>query len=152
MKRGGGELPNDEVTTELRRLASALRTELGDSAEISGPTVDGGVEGLTVSSATDGSVEVWLMHDANSVAVGLDGCPGWDLPRTLESVVVVRAIIDAAAAGRVEVGTGRRVRSYRVPMPDGTVMEDNKTGVLAAMLEMPWKPRMRWGTSAAYGA
>ncbi|MFI2101753.1 hypothetical protein ACH436_00540 [Isoptericola sp. NPDC019693] len=56
------------------------------------------------------------------------------------------------AAGRVEVGTGRRVRAYRLPMPDGTVMDDSEKGALAALLEMPWKPRMRWGTSAAYGA
>ncbi|MFC8599057.1 hypothetical protein [Isoptericola sp. NPDC057191] len=152
MECGGGELPDDEVTTELRRLASTLRSELGDRAEISGPTVDGGVEGLTVSSSTDGSVEVWVMQDADGVVVGLGGCPGWQLPRTLESVVVVRAIFEAAAAGRIEVGTGRGVRSYRVPLPDGTVMKDSKTGVLAAMLEMPWKPRMRWGISAAYSA
>ncbi|MFI2101752.1 hypothetical protein ACH436_00535 [Isoptericola sp. NPDC019693] len=93
MKGAGGELPMDQVTTELRRLATTLRSQLGERAEISGPTVDGGVEGLTVRSATEGSVEVWLMHDADGVVVGLDGCPGWQLPRTLESVAVVRAII-----------------------------------------------------------
>ncbi|SKC66316.1 hypothetical protein SAMN04324258_2313 [Krasilnikoviella flava] len=129
---------------------SALRSDLGARAEITGPTVDGDVEGFSVRSETDGSVEVWLMHDADGVIVGLDRCPGWQLPRTPSSVNVFLTIIDAAVAGRVEVGTGRKVRSYRVVMPDGTVMEDSARGAFASLLEMPWKPRTRWATATAY--
>jgi len=150
MTSAGGELPNDRVTTELRRLASTLRSDLATRAEVSGPTVDDDVEGFSVRPATDGALEVWLMHDADGIIVGLGGCPGWQLPRTPSSVDVVRAIVDAVVAGRVEVGTGRKVRSYRVVLADGTVMEDSAKGVLASLLEMPWKPRMRWGSAKAY--
>ena len=90
------------------------------------------------------------MHDTDGIIVGLEGCPGWQLPRTPSSVDVVRAIVDAVVAGKVEVGTGRKVRSYRVVLPDGTVMEDGAKGVLASLLEMPWKPRMHWASAKAY--
>lgn len=150
MTSAGGELPNDRVTTELRRLASTLRNDLATGAEVSGPTIDGDVEGYSVRPAMDGALEVWLMHDADGIIIGLGGCPGWQLPRTPSSVDVVRAIVDAVVAGRVKVGTGRNVRSYRVVLADGTVMEDSASGVLASLLEMPWKPRMRWGSANAY--
>ncbi|MFB8229437.1 hypothetical protein [Cellulosimicrobium sp. NPDC055967] len=151
MTSAGGELPNDRVTTELRRLASTLRSDLATSAEVSRPTVDGDVvEGFSVRPATDGALEVWLMHDADGIIVGLEGCPGWQLPRTLSSVDVVRAIVDAVVAGKAEVGTGRKVRSYRVALPDGTVMADSAKGVLASLLELPWKPRIHWASAKAY--
>lgn len=150
MTSAGGELPNDRVTTEFRRLASTLRRDLATRAEVSGPTVDGDVEGFSVRPAADGAVEVWLMHDADGVIVGLEGCPGWQLPRTPSAVAVVRAIVDAVVAGRVEVGTGRMMRSYRVVLPERTVMEDSANGVLALLLGTPWKPRMHWVSAKSY--
>ncbi|WP_166852925.1 hypothetical protein [Isoptericola sp. BMS4] len=145
-------LPLDEVTREVRRLARTLPVELGAAAQVSAVSGDGRVEGFSVRSETAGSVEVWMMHDAGRLVVGVDDCPGWDLPRTPESVAVLRAVVDAGAAGRIEVGAARGRRSYRVPLPDGTVMEDGRVGLLGTLLEMPWKPRVRWSAAAAYGA
>ncbi len=127
-----------------------LRSDLATSAEVSGPSVDSDVEGFSVRPATDGALEVWLMHDADGIIVGLEGCPGWQMPRTPSSVDVVRVVVDAVVAGRVEVGKGWKVRSYRVALPDGTVLEDSAKGVLASLFEMPWKPRMRWVSARAY--
>lgn len=143
-------LPVDQVSTDLRAFAAELRLRLEGRGEVSTPDTDGFGEGFTVRSAVEGTVEVWLMHDAEGIVVGLDRCPGWDLPRESGSVGTVEAIVEAAVGGSIEVGSGRAVRSYRVPMPDGTVMEDTAEGSVATLLALPWKPRLRWQSASPY--
>lgn len=143
-------LPLDETTAALRALAARWQERLAGRASVSPPHDEGGVEGFSVSSPSNGTVEVWVVHDADGVVVSLGGAPGWELPRESASVAVVEAIVAAAVEGRIEVGTGRGLRSYRAPMPDGSVREDAAEGLAALLLAMPWKPRLRWATAAPY--
>ncbi|MEO6712427.1 MAG: hypothetical protein ABIM89_03240 [Mycobacteriales bacterium] len=143
-------LPSDEITTELRRLARTLITRLAGVATVEGGEEIGVVEGANVDPAAQGAVPVWWMHSAEDITVGLGDTLGWDLPRTAESVEVVRAIVDAAAAGLVEVGKGRGITTYRVRTPDGVIREDTHETLAGDLLSMLWKPRLRWDAAAPY--
>ncbi|WP_407345549.1 hypothetical protein [Pengzhenrongella phosphoraccumulans] len=142
----------DEITTELRRLGSVLSARLAGVATVGHERTEdtGVVEGADIVPVADGAVRVWWMHSAEDIIVGLGDAPGWELPRTAESVEVLRAIADAAAVGRVELGTGRGTTTYRVRTPDGVVREDTHEGPLGIVLSMPWKPRLVWATAAPY--
>jgi len=148
----GHPLPLDEITTELRRLARALAVRFTDVATVAHECGEdsGVVEGADVDPAAQGAVSVWWMHSADDIIVGLADAPGWELPRTAASVEIVRAIMDAAAAGLVEVGKGRGITTYRVRTPDGEVREDTHEGLASVLLSMPWKPRLRWENAAPF--
>ncbi|WP_156533069.1 hypothetical protein [Cellulosimicrobium sp. I38E] len=90
------------------------------------------------------------MHDADGVVVGVDRCPGWELPRASSSVATIDAVVQAAVDGTIEVGSGRGVRRYRVTTGDGAVLEDAFEGLRALVLSMPWQPRLRWETTTPY--
>lgn len=146
---GERRLPMDEITAELRALARELAERLVGAGEVSAPSSDGVGEGFEVRPTAAGPVEIWLMHDADGILVGLDKCRGWELPRELKSVDIAKAIVVAAVAGSLEIGSGVGVRAYRLILPDGTVMNDASEG-FAALLQ-PWKPRLRWRSATPYG-
>lgn len=143
-------LPADETTAALRDLALRWRERLRGRAEVSLPHGDGGAEGFSVEPRAEGAAEVWVMHDADGVVVGIDRCPGWELPRTASSVATIDAVVRAAVDGTIEVGSGRGVRRYRVTTEDGTALEDAFEGLRALVLSMPWRPRLRWETTTPY--
>lgn len=145
-------LPVDEITVALRELATELASALDGVATVAGErSADTGiVEGADVTPSVEGAVAVWWMHSAEDIIVGLGAAPGWELPRTTASVEVVRAVVDAAVGGGVEVGRGRGITTYRVRTPDGLVREDTHEGLVGVLLTMPWKPRLRWERAAAY--
>lgn len=90
------------------------------------------------------------MHSAEDITVGVGTAPGWELPRSARSVQVVRAVVDEAVAGRVEVGKGRGITTYRVKTPDGVVREDTHEGLAGFLRSTPWKPRLRWESAAPF--
>jgi hypothetical protein len=102
-------LPDDQITAELRHLAADLAAGLTGVATVGHERAEdvGIVEGAEVTPAAAGAVSVWWMHSTEDIIVGLGNAPGWELPRTGASVGTVRAIVDAAVGGHVEVGTGR---------------------------------------------
>jgi hypothetical protein len=146
-----GPLPDDEITADLRGLAVDLGVRLVDVATVGRESADttGVVEGADVVPRREGAIRVWWVHSAEDVIVGVGQAPGWDLPRSTASVDLVRAIVEEAVAGRVEVGKGRGITTYRVSTPDG-VREDTHEGLAGFLLSMPWKPRMRWESAAPY--
>lgn len=143
-------LPADDTTAALHELALRWRDELRGRAEVSLPHEDGGAEGFSVTPRADGAAEVWVMHDAEGIVVGIDRCPGWELPRTASSVATIDAVVEAAVAGTIEVGSGRGIRRYRVTTGGGDVLEDTFEGFLALALSMPWRRRLRWETTTPY--
>jgi hypothetical protein len=147
-------LPADEITTQLRELADEVTARLAGVATVSRETAEdtGVVEGANVSPKVEGAVSVFWSHSADDIIVSLGDCPGWELPRSSAGVETVRAIVDVAVAGSIDVGSGRGVKAYRARMPDGTVREDTHEGLLAVLLSMPWKPRLRWRTATPYSA
>ena len=80
------------------------------------------------------------MHSAEDIIVGLGKGRGWELPRSVETVEVVRSVVRQAVAGQIEVGRGRGVTLYRVRTSDGVVREDTHEGWAAFLLSMPWRP------------
>lgn len=108
------------------------------------------VEGADLVPAADGAVRVGWMHSAEDIIVTVGRAPGWELERTDASVVTLRAVVEAAIGGQVEVGKARGVTTYRVRTPDGRVLEDTHEGVVGVVLSMPWTPRLRWRNAAPY--
>ncbi|QTE30464.1 hypothetical protein [Pengzhenrongella sicca] len=147
-----GPLPLDKITADLRRLAGDLADRFTGVATVAQDSDTGVVEGADVVPTAQGAVRVWWMHSAEDIIVGVGDAPGWELPRTAASVEVVRAILDAAAAGLVEVGKGRGITTYRVRTPDGEAREDTHEGFLGVLLTMPWKARLRWENATPFAA
>ncbi|SFB25837.1 hypothetical protein SAMN05421867_111137 [Cellulomonas marina] len=119
-----------------------VRRELPDDSGI--------VEGVDVDPHREDAVGVWWMHSAEDIIVGLGKGRGWELPRSVETVEVVRSVVRQAVAGQIEVGRGRGVTLYRVRTSDGVVREDTHEGWAAFLLSMPWRPKMRWNDAAPY--
>ncbi|WP_298462391.1 hypothetical protein [uncultured Cellulomonas sp.] len=145
-------LPVDEITTELRQFAGTLGGSLVGVAAVGRERAEdaGVVEGADVVPQHHDAVGVWWEHSSEDIVVGIGQAPGWELPRSAGSVDVVRAIVEEAIAGRVEVGRGRGITTYRVRTSDGVVREDTHEGLAGFLLSMPWKPRMRWKKAAPY--
>jgi hypothetical protein len=149
-----GPLPLDDITSDLRALVGRLWEELEGVAVVgSEQAADSSfVEGADVVPRRDGAVGVWWMHSAEEIHVGIGDAPGWEVSRSVASVDLLRGVIEEAVAGRVEVGKGRGITTYRVRTPDGRVHEDTHAGLWGLLLSMPWRPRLRWQNSEPYFA
>lgn len=148
-------LPTDDVTAALHRLWQELATRLDGVADVDGPdALDDGTETCDLHPWVDGAAHVLVNHEHDHLHLSVFALHGWRLPRTVESVDVVRAVAEAAIAGEVETGRGAWwVRCYRVTLPDGTHLTDTgEEGMWRRpVLEdsTPWRTRWR-GTTLPY--
>jgi hypothetical protein len=151
---GPSPLPSDDITTDLRRLADTLGVRLVDVATVGRERSEdfSVVEGGDVVPHREGAVGVWWMHSSEDIIVGMGKAPGCEPPRSADSVDVVRAMVEQAVAGRVEIGKGRGITTYRVRTSDGVIREDTHEGLGGFLLSMPWKPRMHWENAVPYAA
>lgn len=150
--------PHDEITVALRDLRTDLHTGLSDLATVSSPTVSGAgpdtrdcdPDDVAVTPFAAGAVHLGWGQSAHAVTVHVGSCP-WQLPRDGDVVPHLRRIVEAAVAGRVEVGwcmsvpVGRlgavRLTTCRVHLADGTVLTDARRRPLfrpAGPVEWAW--------------
>ncbi|NUU18399.1 hypothetical protein HP550_14170 [Cellulomonas humilata] len=151
-RRPGIELPDDQVTAQVGALCTDQASRLSGVATVElildeapkPPT------GAWITPRAVGAVAVsWEQFDDCLVA-GVYGCEQWEFPRTTAGVATVRAVVDAAVTGAIEVGTGRGQTHYRVRLPDGSVREAARSSFKGWLLTMPGKPRLAWSTTAPY--
>lgn len=138
--------PEDATRVAFRTLRDDLRTELAGLATVSSPAPPqgSGPEGrdwdpddVSIHPRADGAARVWWGHSAKQVQVGVGlgrAFTNWQLARDDQAVAFARRVVDAAVAGRVELGQGEvdnggrlgpvRVGYCRVTLADGTVLHD----------------------------
>lgn len=151
-QRPAMELPDDQVTAQVGALCTDLAARLSGVAtvELVLDEAPKPASGAWITPRAVGAVGVnWEQFDDCLVA-GILGCEQWELPRTTAGVATVKAVVDAAVTGAVEVGSGRGQTHYRVRLPDGSVLEAARSSVKAWLLTMPGKPRLVWSTTAPY--
>ncbi|KQY41919.1 hypothetical protein [Cellulomonas sp. Root137] len=151
-RRPGIVLPDDQVTAQVGALCADLVSRLFGVAtvELVLDEAPRPASGAWITPYAVGAVGVsWEQFDDFLVA-GIHGCEPWELPRTTAGVATVKAVVDAAVTGAVEVGTGRGQTHYRVRLPDGSVLEAARSSFKGWLLTMPGKPRLVWSTTAPY--
>ena len=145
-------LPDDRVSADLRALTDWLPTRVAGAADVDVEREPGTTQvvGAIVTPHRRRAVAVgWDQSDGDHLNVALGGGLGCDLPRTRASVATLREVIDAAAAGTVEVRIANFEVHYRVRLQDGTFLEDT-TPTLTPWRSASWRAALTWTPSAPY--
>ncbi len=158
--------PDDAIRAAFRQMRDDLRTELSDRAAVTSPEPPRGAgpegrdwdpDDVSITPRARGAARVWWSQSARNVQVGVGvggASANWQLPRDDTAVAVVRQVVDAAVAGRVQPGWGEvdyggrlgvvRAGCCRASLLDGTLLEDPGLAARQRARVFPAGP-VEWG-------